>query len=285
MLNYYAVPNILMAHAKVYHWYKEELQGTGLVTIKFANNLATPLDSTNPEDTRAALRYQDYILGIMANPIFLGENYPSEVLSATGINLTALTSEELAYINGTSDFWSFDPYVAGFATSPPGGIDACAANISDPLWPTCVVNTNVQQDGWLNGQGSFAYAYIAPQYVRQQLGYVWNTFRPSGILIAEFGFNPYMEFTKTLEAQLYDLERTLYYEQFLREMLKSVYEDGVNVIGALAWSFVDNDEFTSYEQQYGLQHVNRTDGVFTRRYKRSFFDFVDFFHRWVRDEE
>jgi len=50
-------------------------------------------------------------------------------------------------------------------------------------------------------------------------------------------------------AQRYDLERTLYFQAFLREMLKSIYEDNVNVIGALAWSFLDNDEFTSYTQQ------------------------------------
>lgn len=97
---------------------------------------------------------------------------------------------------GTSDFWSFDPYTTGFATSPPNGIDACASNSSDPNWPMCVINTNVQQDGWLNGQASYAYAYIAPQYVRQQFGYVWDTFRPSGILVAEFGFNPFMEYAK-----------------------------------------------------------------------------------------
>jgi beta-glucosidase/6-phospho-beta-glucosidase/beta-galactosidase len=175
-----SVPNILMAHAKVYHWYKEELGGTGSITIKFANNLGTPLDNANPDDVRAALRYQDYILGLFANPIFLGENYPEEVTSITGVNLTLLTDEELAYINGTSDVWSFDPYTTGFVTSPPGGIDACASNNSHPLWPTCVVNTNVQSDGWLNGQGSYAYAYIAPQYVRQQLGYVWNVFKPKG---------------------------------------------------------------------------------------------------------
>lgn len=90
----------------------------------------------------------------MSNPIYLGQQYPEEVLSTKGINLTALTDDELSYINGTSDFWSFDPYTAGFATSPPNGIDACAQNTSDPLWPTCVVNTNVQQDGWLNGQGN-----------------------------------------------------------------------------------------------------------------------------------
>ncbi|GIZ39403.1 hypothetical protein CKM354_000278800 [Cercospora kikuchii] len=276
-----AVPNILHAHASVYHWYKGELKGTGLVTIKFANNLAVPLDNENDDDIRAALRYQDFILGILGNPIFLGEQIPEEVLNTSGLNLTALTADELSYFNGTADFWSFDPYTAGFATSPPGGIDACAKNQSDPLWPNCVVNTNVQTDGWLNGQGSYAYAYIAPQYVRQQLGYIWNIFKPSGILIAEFGFNPFMESSKTVVAQLYDLERTLYYYAFLRETLKSIYEDNVNVIGALAWSFLDNNEFGSYDQQYGLQHVNRTNGEFTRSFKRSIFDYVDFFHQYV----
>ena len=54
-----------------------------------------------------------------------------------------------------------------------------------------------------------------------------------------------MEYAETVVAQLYDLQRTLYYQWFLRETLKSIYEDGVNVIGALAWSFLDNDEFGS----------------------------------------
>lgn len=154
--SYSAVRNILQAHASVFHWYKEELQGTGLVTVKFANNLATPLDNANADDLRAALRYQDFLVGILGNPIFLGEQIPDEVLNTPGLNVTALTDEELTYYNGTSDFLSVDPYTAGFATSAPGGIDACANNQSDPLWPTCVFNTNVQTDGWLNGQGSYA---------------------------------------------------------------------------------------------------------------------------------
>lgn len=100
-------------------------------------------------------------------------------------------------------------------------------------------------------------------------------------MITEFGFNPFMESAKTTVAQLYDLERTIYYQAFLRETLKAIYEDQVNVIGTLAWSFLDNDEFGSYDQQYGIQHVNRTNGEFTRSYKRSFFDYVDFFHQYV----
>ena len=183
--NYPSVPHILMAHAKTYHWYKEELGGTGNVSIKFANNLGTPLDNSNPEDVRAALRYQDFLLGVWANAIFLGQNYPEEVLNTTDLNLTRLTDDEVAYINGTADIWSFDPYTAGFVTSPPGGIDACASNSSHPLWPNCVVNTNVQSDGWLNGQASMTSPYIAPQYVRQQFGYVWNTFKPKGMLLRD----------------------------------------------------------------------------------------------------
>lgn len=280
---YGALTNFLMAHSTLYHWYKETLDGTGKVTIKFANNLAVPRDPTVPSDTTAALRYQDFILGIMGNPLFLGQQYPSEVLTTPNLSLSALTSEQISYINGTVDFWSFDPYVAQFASEPEGGFDNCINNSSSPLWPECANLTEMQQNGWLAGQKSNDYAYIAPQYVRQQLDYVWNTFRPSGILISEFGFNPFMDAEKTPVEQRYDLERTLYYQEFLRETLKAMHEDGVNVIGALAWSFVDNNEFGSYANQYGLQTVNRTSGNFERRYKRSFFDLVDFFHRFVAE--
>ncbi|RAL05962.1 glycoside hydrolase family 1 protein [Aspergillus ibericus CBS 121593] len=270
--------HVLTAHAAVYHWYKEELQGTGQITVKFANNLAVPLDPSNSTHVDAALRYQDFILGIMGNPLFLGEQYPSEALNTPNLNLTALTPDQISTIHGTVDFWAFDPYVAQFASPAPAGISACAANQSDRAWPECVATTMIQADGWLMGDMSNAYAAIAPQYVRQQLGYIWDTFNPSGILVAEFGFNPFADSQRDSDAQRYDLERTLYYQDFLEEILKAIHEDGVNVIGTLAWSYLDNNEFGSYANQYGMQSVNRTDGSWSRRYKRSLFDYVDFFH-------
>lgn len=281
--NYIDNGNILMGHAMVYHWYKEELKGTGRITLKLANNIAVPLDPTNSSDVQAALRYQDFILGIEGNPLFLGENYPAQVLATPGINLTALSPSNLTYISHTIDFFSVDPYTAQFATAAPNGIPACAANTSDPLYPECVVLTNVQQNGWLNGDESYAYAYLTPQYFRQHLGYIWNTFRPEGgIAITEFGFNPFMESARTPDAQRYDYERARYYEGFLEEMLKAMYEDGVKVVGAFAWSIMDNNEFGSFEQQYGLQLVNRTLPGLPRRYKRSMFDYVDFFRGRVQ---
>ena len=279
---YNALTYILLAHSAVYDWYKRELGGKGRITMKFANNLAVPLDPANKSDIDIALRYQDFILGIMANPLFIGQQYPKDVLATPEIGLTALTPSQISSIHGRIDFWAFDPYVAQFASLPPGGLNACISNSSNPLWPSCALLSNVQANGWLMGDASNGYAYIAPQYVRQQLGYVWNTFKPTGgIMITEFGFNPFADNQKSLDAQRYDLERTLYYQDFLQEMLKAIHDDGVKVIGALAWSFADNNEFGSFANQYGMQTVNRTDGKFTRRYKRSMFDYVDFFHNHI----
>lgn len=280
---YSALPNILLAHADVYHWYKETLKGTGRISTKLANNLALPLDPSNPEDVEAANRYQDFVLSIMSNPLFLGQTYPETVRITPGINLRALSDDEITYINGTCDFYAIDAYISQFASAPaPGGIAACASNTSHPLFPTCTTLSNTQLNGWSMGARSNAYSYIAPQYVRQQLGYVWNTFRPSGgIMVTELGYPVYGEYARDLEDQRQDLERSLYYLDFLAEALRAVHEDGVNVIGALAWSFADNNEFGSFENQYGLQAVNRTDGLLTRHYKRSIFDLVDFFSAHV----
>ena len=82
------------------------------------------------------------------------------------------------------------------------------------------------------------------------------------------------ESTKAMEDQLFDSPRSQYYLSFMSEILKSIHEDGVHVMGALAWSFADNWEFGDYSAQFGLQYVNRTSQE--RRYKKSFFDLVDF---------
>jgi beta-glucosidase/6-phospho-beta-glucosidase/beta-galactosidase len=60
----------------------------------------------------------------------------------------------------------------------------------------------------------------------------------------------------------------------MSEILKSIWEDGVEVLGVVAWSFIDNWEFGDFAPQYGMQTVNRT--TQERKYKKSFFDFVDF---------
>jgi beta-glucosidase/6-phospho-beta-glucosidase/beta-galactosidase len=176
-----ALTNILIAHANLYDWYKNDLKGIGKITMKFANNLAIPLNASNEADVDAALRYHDFSLGIMNNPLFLGTQIPDTVLNTTGIPIDPLTDAQIALIHGKFDFFSFYPYSAQYVSAPAEGIDACAANTTNPLWPTFVVNSNVDANGGLIGDASaVTYNFIEPQYVRAQMGYVWNTFRPTG---------------------------------------------------------------------------------------------------------
>lgn len=274
-----ALTNIMEAHANLYRWYKEDLGGTGQITMKFANNLAIPLTSSQA-DTAAALRYQDFSLGVINNPMLLGKQIPDSVLGTPGIEIDALTPQQLQPINGTMDFFSFDPYSAQYVSAPPGGVDACAANSSNPLWPTCVVTTNFAENGWLIGDAStVSYSFIDPRFVRQQMGYVWDTFHPRGVLISEYGFPVMGEDLKPISEQRSDLLRTVYYQTYLTEVLRAINEDGVNVIGALAWCFIETNEFGSFEPHYGLQTLNHT--TFERTYKRSAFDYVDFFQKHV----
>lgn len=58
------------------------------------------------------------------------------------------------------------------------------------------------------------------------------------------------------------------------KILKCIWEGGVHVLGAIAWSVFDNWEFGSYNSQIEIQKVNRT--TLERYYKKGFFDLVDF---------
>ena len=84
----------------------------------------------------------------------------------------------------------------------------------------------------------------------------------------------YHEASKELSDQLFDSPRSQYYLAYMSEVLKAIHDDNVPVKGVYAWSFIDNWEFGDYDQQFGMQTVNRT--TQERHYKKSFFDLVDF---------
>jgi beta-glucosidase/6-phospho-beta-glucosidase/beta-galactosidase len=151
-------------------------------------------------------------------------------------------------------------------------IASCAANSSDPFRPYCVNQTTVNVYGWDIGYRSQSYVYITPTYLRLYLNYLYATYH-TPIVITEFGFPVFAEAEKELPDQLFDSPRSWYYLSYMSEVLKAIWEDGVDVQGAFAWSFADNWEFGDYDAHFGIQTVNRT--TQQRNYKKSFFDFVD----------
>lgn len=272
--SFQGVDNVIHAHAQVYHFYHDELKGQGKMGIKFNDNFGVPKDPNNASHVDAADRFQEMQLGIFANPIFLGKQYPDSVLE-TLPGAKPLTESQLAYINHTADFFGIDPYTATVVSPADEGISTCATNTSasNLLFPYCVNQEARNIYGWNIGYHSHSYVYSTPTYLREYLFYLWNTFRHP-VLVSEFGFPVFDEADKDLPSQLFDSPRSTYYLSFMSEVLKSIYEDGVHVMGAVAWSFMDNWEFGDYEAHFGIQAVNRT--TQERFYKKSFFDLVDF---------
>ncbi|EME85792.1 glycoside hydrolase family 1 protein [Pseudocercospora fijiensis CIRAD86] len=263
---------VIKAHARLYHYYHEEIKGTGKVSLTFNDNFGVPRNPQDAADVDAANHFNSFQLATFANPIFLGKDYPSSYTSSVA-DYVPLTEEDLAYINGTADFFSIQPYTATVVSPPDDTIAACAANISHPLRPYCVKQYTNTTTGWNIGYGSQSYVYITPTYFRTYLNYLWNTFRHP-VAVTEFGFPVAGEANLSQDHQEFDSPRSWYYVSYLNEGLKAIWEDGVEWIGAFAWSFADNWEFGDYDAHFGIQTVNRTTQV--RRYKKSFFDFVDF---------
>ncbi|KAK9788618.1 putative Glycoside hydrolase superfamily [Seiridium cardinale] len=203
--DYNGITALAKAHVPVYHWrYKDELNGTGRISTKFANNLAVPFDPINGSHLQASIPYQEFILGIMANPIFLGKQIPNVVLDTPGLNVTALPT-------------------SGHSTP---------TSLSSPTHLK-----EARRLAWAILQTLFGpLASRPPQYVREQLGYVWNTYKSSGVMVTEFGFPQISESEQhELSVQQFAFARFMYYQNFLTETLHAIHSNKVNVIGALPW--------------------------------------------------
>lgn len=153
--NFQGVDNVVHAHSQIYRFYHETLKGTGKVGIKFNDNFGVPKDPKNASHVEAANRFQEMQLGFFANPIFLGKQYPDSVLD-TMPGAKPLSDSELAYINGTSDFFGIDPYTAMVVSPADEGSKACAADAStsNSLFPYCVKQETKNVYGWNIGYRS-----------------------------------------------------------------------------------------------------------------------------------
>lgn len=177
-----------------------------------------------------------------------------------------------------SDLFAIDLYAANVVEplDPSSGrtVQQCILNRTDPGWPYCTATTDLSKNGWLNGYRASSHSFSTPRFTRIAMNYLWNTYK-TPLVYMEFGFPVFGEVEKDLDAQRYDVPRSNYYLSTMSELLAAIWEDGIDLRSAFAWSFLDNWEFGTFQQLYGMQAVNRT--TQERTYKRSFFDYMDFF--------
>jgi len=114
------------------------------------------------------------------------------------------------------------------------------------------------------------------------MSYINTTWPTPAIQVTEFGFAEPFESSKTLlQDILWDPIRTSYFHDYMEAILISLSE-GINITGALAWSFVDNLEWNQGKSvRFGMQYVNFTDPALERRYKASFFEYTNMYKTYV----
>lgn len=95
-----SVYNVLTAHAQAHHFYKEELKGTGKISMKMGITPAVPRDASNASDIKAANWFNDLYVGALLDPLALGEDYP-DAYKLSVADYVPLSAEDLAYMNNT----------------------------------------------------------------------------------------------------------------------------------------------------------------------------------------
>jgi hypothetical protein len=229
-------------------------------------------------------------------------DYPATLKEYTSGFLRDFTNEEKKQILGSADYYAHDAYSAQFYMAPDSGLNACIGNDTHPLYPSCANTTytySAEDGGWIIGPAAdpgSPWLHKATDWVPAFLKYMqdtWVTPSPGpakGVAVTEFGFSEPFESEKTLlQDILYDTVRTSYYHDYMQAILLAIAE-GTDVVGCLAWSFVDNyvsahqlslmlvireidaDGFDlqewqqGYKSRFGMQFVNMTDPAVSHCY-------------------
>jgi lactase-phlorizin hydrolase len=262
---YVAAKNILVAHARVYRLYEEMYKTThgGKVGITLNTDWFEPLDESDPSHVAAAEQSQQFRLGFFASPIFKGD-YPDIVKYVIGnrseaqgfdiSRLPAFNSEEKQLLKGSSDFLGLNMYTSDLVRPfhfPNFIVSAAADNgaiyFKDKTW---------------YDSGSF-WLKVTPQGIRKTLGWIRDEYDNPPVIITENGVSDNL-------GNLDDLSRIYYYKHYINNVLKAVKIDKCNVQGYVAWSLLDNFEWSfGYSMKFGLVKVDFSSPNRTRTPKES----------------
>lgn len=273
---FYCGQSVLLAHSQAYHIGKSIVGPNSSITYKNNGGYKIPLTNSTA-DADAVQRAWDFNEGWFSDPVYLTGDYPASVKEYVSSFLRDFTDEEKEQILGSADFYAHDAYTAQFYMAPDSGLDSCIGNDSHPLYPACVNTTytySAEDGGWVIGPAAdpgSPWLHKATDWVPAFLKYMqdtWITPSPGparGVAVTEFGFSEPFESSKTLlQDILYDAVRTSYYRDYMEAILVAIAE-GTDVVGCLAWSFLDNYEWQQgYISRFGMQYVNFSDPALPR---------------------
>jgi beta-glucosidase len=250
---YLVAHNLLLAHAKAVNIYRTKYKQEQGGVIGITNNCdwREPL-TDKPEDKAAAQRALDFFLGWFADPIYLGD-YPDSMKKRVGSRLPVITPEQAELIKDSSDFFGLNHYTTMFAAEAGSCSKEQSVYGNGGLNEDQGIDLSVNEE-WPKTDMHWA---VVPWGCRKLLEWIADRYDNPDLYITENGC-AYDD--EPINGEVNDTRRIEFYKAYLEECANAI-DNGVNLKGYFAWSFMDNFEWASgYHMRFGLHHVDFASG-------------------------
>ncbi|KAG5877878.1 hypothetical protein JTB14_028077 [Gonioctena quinquepunctata] len=267
--------NVLLAHAKAYRIYDEQFRARqGAKVSMVIDSLWFEASSDSDADKDAAERLLQFGFGFFGHPIFIGD-WPQMLKDRIGMRsqleglaesrLPVLSEEEIALIKGTYDYLALNHYATHMASAAP------EAPIGEPSFGADISAIEWARPEWKKGAGDWF--SVVPWGLRKLMVWLKQEYGDIEIVITENGLS---DTTGVLE----DNDRVDYFRDYISNCLDAIYEDKVNLTTYIAWSIIDDWEWTGgYGSFLGMYKVDFNDPERPRIKRKS----ADYFTQIVRN--
>ncbi|XP_021718408.1 beta-glucosidase 6-like isoform X2 [Chenopodium quinoa] len=253
---YIVAHHLLLAHGTAVDIYRRKYQRKQRGSIGAALDVMWYEPETNTtENIEAAQRAQDFQLGWFLDPLMFGD-YPASMRQRVGDRLPKFTAAESALLKGSLDFVGINHYTTYYARN--NKTDIIGILLNDALADSGTVTSPFGHDGKPIGErANSIWLYIVPRGMRELMNYIKNKYGNPMVIITENGMDDGNNIFRSLNDSLKDEKRIRYYTGYLENLAAAIKEDGCNVKGYFAWSFLDNWEWAAgYTSRFGLYYVD-----------------------------
>lgn len=176
-----------------------------------------------------------------------GGDYPAYLKQSTdfGPYLPVYTPAQQAMMKGTLDFLGLNYYSANY-------ISGSGASVP-PIGP-------VSGTSWQN---------LYPVGIRGLTKWASSYYNGMDVFVTECGTSVPNELNLKLDEIIDDTFRQDFFSQIVSNLTEAVLVDKTPIKAFLAWALLDNFEWNTYDQVFGMIGIDRQNGTLTRNVKNS----------------